>query len=224
MPYGCIKRLNSEILDILKIHTNSFGASRTTEGSVGERPNSGTLVKEFNVKYSTTSVEVSFSNNIKIILGKNYPFTAPTVFINDLPYDSFLLCKSQRITKYIRDHFNISCLCCSSVITRHNWSPCYCILKIIQEINQVNMTKKTIKYSFGLEDIAKKRNLPGDIEKYILSFLVQTPSIPSTKPTLSNVVSDSTQNAEGSTATNTVSKYEWQCSGYDNCQNIKEIK
>ena len=221
MPYGCIKRLNSEILDILKIHTNSFGASRTTEGSVGERPNSFTKVPEFNVKYSTTSVEVSFSNNIKIILGKNYPFTAPTVFINDLPYDSFLLCKSQRITKYIRDHFNISCLCCSSVITRHNWSPCYCILKIIQEINQVNMTKKTIKYSFGVEDIAKKHNLPGDIEKYILSFLVQTPS---TKPTNSNVVSDSTQNAEDSVAKKTDSKYEWQCSGYDNCQNIKETK
>jgi len=91
-------------------------------------------------------------------------------------------------------------------------------LKIIQEINQVNMTKKTIKYSFGVEDIAKKHNLPGDIERYILSFLVQTPSIPSTNPKISNVVSDSSQNAEGSAATNTVSKYEWQCSGYDNCQ------
>ena len=83
------------------------------------------------------------------------------------------------------------------------------------------MTKKTIKYSFGVEDIAKKHNLPGDIEKYILSFLVQTPS---TKPTNSNVVSDSTQNAEDSVAKKTDSKYEWQCSGYDNCQNIKETK
>jgi ubiquitin-protein ligase len=129
----------------------------------------------FTITYSRDIQEIKIKGNITIRISKTYPFVEPQVFIFDRHYKSYRICNSERVTRLLKT-MGYDCLCCSSITSHNNWSPCYHIQKILEEIKQLNVIKKNITYKIGLEEIGKKINLPEDIITELESYLLD-PSV-----------------------------------------------
>lgn len=85
------------------------------------------------------------------------------------PNDTYI--QNKIITSY--HHNNDSkCICCKSVLCGSNWSPVIKIHHIILEIEEHNKTKVSIRYKLSLNNIFKIKNIPLDIIKPILEFLL----------------------------------------------------
>jgi hypothetical protein len=114
-------------------------------------------------------------NQRKFIICDNYPFWAPRVYINGIIYSSYVKTASKRILRNLEPYSNsittCICLCCNNILHRSNWSPTYHIQKIMDEIDQINLIKRRIKYKILTEEIAEKYKLPFSIENEILQFL-----------------------------------------------------
>lgn len=116
-------------------------------------------------------------NCYKFCINNNYPFSCPTVFLNNQPYLKLL----SNLTAYEKQPYSnalsnktkckisnlknltgFDCLCCSSITCRNNWSPCCVLTNIIDEIQHFKKIKKNlvlkifadkIKYKYLIEDI-----------------------------------------------------------------------
>jgi hypothetical protein len=122
-------------------------------------------------------------NNIKFIIGLNYPFKSPLVYINDIIYNRTLSNRTYRInyflkypTEYIIEYNNrflkndYTCLCCKSITCESNWCAGMTTLSILKEIDDYNILKRNIKYKIFLNDIIKIYNLPCDFIKKIYEY------------------------------------------------------
>jgi hypothetical protein len=125
---------------------------------------------EINVKYKEKVIELYLHDNIKFVLGQLYPFHAPEVFINEMPYSSYFKSPSPRMTLYLKQH-NIKCLCCSTILCDNNWSPIFTIIKVLDEMENTKKLIKIIKYEILLDEIIEKNKLPEIMSKEILLYL-----------------------------------------------------
>lgn len=133
--------------------------------------------KSINITYKETQT-VIYINNITIIINSDYPFRAPTITINNLPYYKFVVPpNSKRISEIIHNETR-SCLCCCSIIKNPSlWSVAHKIKNILVEIKKVTILKIRVKYILALEDICKyfesrlKQNIDKHIEQRILEYL-----------------------------------------------------
>ena len=125
----------------------------------------------FTVRYSRTSKEIELKNNIVIHLKSDYPFYPPDILIAGRCYKSYRVNNSKRIQTYLTE-LGYDCLCCCSIVSRNNWSPCYTIQKILEEINQLNSIKRNVKYKIAVSDISKFIGLPEDMNDIIASYLL----------------------------------------------------
>lgn len=138
--------------------------------------------KNININYEMNKAIVTIKN-VEIIISDYYPFRAPDVKINNLPYSYFIIPQnSAKINKIIHENniFNNKCICCSSIIKNsvHLWAPKYGIIDIMAEIDKINIVKQKVKYIIAIDNIQKsisdriKQSIPTDIELLILEYII----------------------------------------------------
>ena len=99
----------------------------------------------------------------KFVIGISYPFTAPTIFLNNRPYKSFLFGKTKYEIINLKKLNGIDCFCCDSLTCRDNWSPKHTLTNIIDEIKYYKKIKKDLVLRIII-DIIKRKYLIEDIE------------------------------------------------------------
>jgi hypothetical protein len=99
----------------------------------------------------------------KFVIGRNYPFIAPTVFLNNKTYRSFLFSKTKYEDINFKKLSGIDCLCCASLTCTDNWSPRETLNNIIDEIKYYKKIKKDIVFKI-ITDIIKRKHLIEDID------------------------------------------------------------
>ena len=109
---------------------------------------------------------LKIKENICIIFDGEYPFTQPKLFINDLPYNKFLVTRSSKITSLLIQ-YKYGCLCCKTIFC--NWTVMTSIKNILDEITEYNYIKTCIKYHMLVSEINTRKNIP---EFLIIQYLI----------------------------------------------------
>ena len=93
---------------------------------------------------------------IHLRFSEDYPFKPPTIWLNNIPYLTYL-----RSMFYKKGVFN-NCPCCSSVLCGANWVPFHQSFRILDEIKE-NITNKQRKIYLLLIKKLKDKYLISDI-------------------------------------------------------------
>lgn len=107
-------------------------------------------------------------NHISVLVGTNYPFTPPVVFINDnrIAYNYSLFPK--RLWDTYFQHYK-ECKCCSNKCCPNNWSPALTIIHVLKEYEDFKETLKT----FQKIKMFQYSSLPDDIIREINTYLLK---------------------------------------------------
>jgi len=131
--------------------------------------NQSELVSTYRIR-DAISIKIVKDNNVyELILQHDYPFKCPeSIYYNGVDYKKHLFSASQRIRKILKQKYNISCLCCDTVISGKNWTPAMNICYIINEIIKMTKIKKEIKFIILCDEIRDKYNCCfAEFEKYL---------------------------------------------------------
>jgi hypothetical protein len=115
-----------------------------------------------------TLIEKNFNNKYSFIIDKKYPFNPPIFHFNNQPYSHYLKLPSKRFADFLKIFTNKSCLCCSSLSCKYNWTPAIKLRMFIKELNQIRQFKRNIVYKIASDKI-KETYLIDDID--IESFI-----------------------------------------------------
>ena len=110
-------------------------------------------------------------NNKKIILSKYYPFEMPIFHINNIDYNEYLYINNHKINEILKKYFNITCLCCSSLLCKNNWHPRNTIQDLFKELDNTNYIKTNVKNMIFLEILSKKYNIINIVFNDIKNYL-----------------------------------------------------
>lgn len=102
---------------------------------------------------------------------RNYPFHSPKFHFNNEPYSQYLKLPSQRFSELLKKFINKTCLCCSSLACKYNWSPAVKLRMFIDELYKIRQYKRNIVYKL-LADQVKDKYLIDDVD--LDSFLFST--------------------------------------------------
>lgn len=107
-------------------------------------------------------------NRVSVLVGTNYPFTPPVVFINDnrIAYNYSLFPK--RLWDTYVQHYK-ECKCCSNKSCPNNWSPALTIIHVLKEYEEFKETLKT----FQKIKMFQYSSLPDDIIREINTYLLK---------------------------------------------------
>jgi hypothetical protein len=110
-------------------------------------------------------------NTIEMELPNDYPFKPPkNIFYNGKNYKQSLSNYPQRIQIKLKKFYNISCLCCDTIICGSNWLPSMHTSHIINEIYKFSKIKKEIKIRLICDEVRTKYRCLfefADFEKYL---------------------------------------------------------
>lgn len=113
-------------------------------------------------------MEIMINNIIFTIkFPSHYPFRAPDLFINDIPYIKMLKIKLKELKE-----INIECLCCKSVTCTNNWRPSLKVDDIIEEYFKNKKIINKIIEKRLLNTICINYNIPLELEYYIGDFII----------------------------------------------------
>jgi hypothetical protein len=114
-------------------------------------------------KVTVSLIEKNYNNEYTFIVDKNYPFESPVFRLNNQPYSHFLKFLSQRFTEHLKKFTKKSCLCCSSLSCKFNWSPAIKLKMFIDESKIIRQYKRNIVYKI-LADQIKDKYLIDDVD------------------------------------------------------------
>jgi hypothetical protein len=103
-----------------------------------------------------TLLEQINNNNYVFILDKNYPFYSPKFYFNNQPYTHYLKLPSRRFSEVLKKFTNTTCLCCSSLSCKYNWSPAIKLRMFIEELKKIRQYKRHIVYKILSEQLKDK--------------------------------------------------------------------
>ena len=102
---------------------------------------------------------------ISLKIPKEYPFRPPLdLHVNFIPINYYQMGNKKMISKY----FDNECLCCSTILCRHNWSLKENLERICDEYETY---KDIINASIVFNYFERKNSLPDEIIKIIGLFL-----------------------------------------------------
>lgn len=119
----------------------------------------------------TLTVIVKDIGIVTIKATPHYPFRKPDIFINSVPYKTFIKCESKRFNDILYNVFKQCCLQCHSFECDSRWYAGITIEMIIEEIRQIKRLKQDIGHYILLESIKERHNMPQEIP--IFDFLMQ---------------------------------------------------
>lgn len=158
--------LKTTNLSVLNLLTNEYFKKRII-GEIKKLNESNLtlffyLEEKFNyVVLKIIDKKIKIKNEFYIIYKGNYPFVAPTVYINEKLIDeiTYLNNYSSKILKKIH---GIDCLCCSSILCNNNWYPGLTIQDILNDIRKNRQYRQNIVYKIYI-NIIKNKYLIKDI-------------------------------------------------------------
>lgn len=103
------------------------------------------------------------------IISPNYPFIAPKLIINNIPYINLLTFKTQSYQNLLYKYKRKNCFCCDSIVCGENWGPQISLLNIINEVAMFHNECKEISIRIVVK-IIKNKYLIDDIN--ILEWLL----------------------------------------------------
>lgn len=116
-----------------------------------------TLQDENIVLLSHVSKQRSYQ--IKLVFSQNYPFTPPTVYIDEKIYPFFGY--STGIFEYYHK-LKKECICCENILCGNNWSPATSlsklkdvIVKLISDLEIIQLFKKELSNRYEEEIISE---------------------------------------------------------------------
>lgn len=116
-------------------------------------------------------VKEDATDTFTFVVDRTYPFHLPRFHFNNEPYSHYLRMPSQRFSQHIKRFTNKSCLCCSSLACKYNWSPAIKLYMFIDELNKIRQCKRNIVHKI-LADKVKDKYLIDDVD--LDSFLFST--------------------------------------------------
>jgi hypothetical protein len=130
------------------------------------------LYQEINVELTQKSNEIcvnvhDFGISYKFIIGLNYPFVCPIVFLNNRKYKQILVSKTNYEITYLKKLTGIDCLCCNSLTCSEKWAPNNNLNDIINEIKYFKKIKRDLVFKI-LTDKIKVKYLNSDIEPLLV--------------------------------------------------------
>jgi hypothetical protein len=99
------------------------------------------------------------------IIDGDYPFHPPKFQYNNNPYSHYLKLPSHRFSDHLKKITNKTCLCCSSLCCKYNWSPAIKLKMFIDELNKIQRYKRIIAYKILCDQI-KDNYLIDDVDLY----------------------------------------------------------
>ena len=106
---------------------------------------------------------------VKFIISPEYPFRPPEVTVGKYNYKTLLTKPPYIKQSYMENVAGITCMCCSTIICRNNWSLHYNISNILQEIKTFwNLKKKFIEFFHCRKIIDKYFGHYLPIEEFLL--------------------------------------------------------
>jgi len=134
-----LKRINKDVENAINVQVIPINQITTT------------TIIEAETKETKTTVEIN--NNIKIIFGKDYPFTKFEVIYNDNPYYSFLKTTNPKIVNLLIK-LKYGCLCCTTMFC--DWRLTHTINDFLAELKLFKRIKTEIKYIIMINNLQKK--------------------------------------------------------------------
>ena len=133
------------------------------------------LYQEINVELTQKPNEIcvnvyDFGVSYKFIIGVNYPFVCPTVFLNNRNYKQILGSKTNYEITYLKKLTGVDCLCCRSLTCSEKWAPNNKLNDIINEIKYFKKIKRDLVFKI-LTDKIKDKYLNSDIDLISWLFL-----------------------------------------------------
>lgn len=104
------------------------------------------------------------------IVDRTYPFHSAKFHFNNNPYSHYLRMPSQRFSQHLKSFTNKSCLCCSSLACKYNWSPAVKLHMFIAELDKIRQYKRNIVYKLLADQVKDKYLIDDvDLESYLFS-------------------------------------------------------
>jgi hypothetical protein len=103
------------------------------------------------------------TDKFTFIVDRTYPFYSPKFYYNNEPYSHYQKMPSQRFSQHLKSSTNKSCLCCSSLACKYNWSPAVKLHMFIAELDKIRQYKRNIVYKL-LADQVKDKYLIDDVD------------------------------------------------------------
>ena len=143
LPNTCIKK--RIINELTKIDRNS-----TSLDIFVEMADKTPIIKVTDKLYKT--------NNIySFVIGEEYPFKPPKVFINDKPYMNFLKIKNVATSEKLKLIKGYDCFCCESFVACGNkWLAQKKLIDVVEEIRKFREDSKDIIYKMMIDKIKHK--------------------------------------------------------------------
>ena len=143
------KRINREIKELSKIY-------KYIDKSYDESIPTKKIVLEFDI--------------YKFVVNKFYPFKPPTLYINNIDYQTMIFTNDDLfITDRLKKQ-KIRCLCCSTLLCTNNWSPAKKLIHIINEYKINKRIMKQIRDEKYVYYVTKDR-LPQEIIDIIINYI-----------------------------------------------------
>jgi len=110
------------------------------------------------------------TDTFTFVVDRTYPFHSPKFHFNNNPYSHYLRIPSQRFSQHLKRFTNKSCLCCSSLACKYNWSPAVKLHMFIAELDKIRQYKRNIVYKLLADQVKDKYLIDDvDLDSYLFS-------------------------------------------------------
>jgi len=94
-----------------------------------------------------TGYLIEFKNSIdnkhyKFIISNNYPFSPPTVFINEKSIMLNHYSKNTEFRKSLKKYTGIDCFCCETILCSNNWNPADTFTSVLKDIDKFRNARR----------------------------------------------------------------------------------
>ena len=116
------------------------------------------------------SVSPLSTDTFTFVVDRTYPFYSPKFYYNNEPYSHYQKMPSQRFSQHLKRFTNKSCLCCSSLSCKYNWSPAVKLHMFIAELDKIRQYKRNIVYKLLADQVKDKYLIDDvDLDSYLFS-------------------------------------------------------
>ena len=114
------------------------------------------LYKEEKLIEMTITSKTNNTNEIHtFVIDKKYPFSPPIYHYNNHSYLHYLSLPSPKFVNVLKTLYNKSCLCCTSLYCKYNWSPAIKLHIFIDELSKIKKYKRNIVYKLLCDQIKR---------------------------------------------------------------------
>jgi ubiquitin-protein ligase len=133
------RRLTNEYIRLWRIYNNNVNIKCACSGC-------NTII--LNIHHNNT--------NFEFTIGNEYPFKPPILVVNGQLYTDYLCLSTKRLSNMYTKMYKISNMLCYSIVKNSKWKASFTIQQIINEYNNVKISKNNILLNIITDAIVYK--------------------------------------------------------------------